>query len=76
MAISALLARIRQIVPHAGDGHYEEIVHHFGVGTLRPPKTPIGDRELAHAIGEFLETEPSTDSIATLGRRLDPTSPL
>lgn len=76
MPISALLARIRQIVPQASAGHYAEIVHHFGVGTLRPPPKPIGDRELADAIGEFLKTEPSTDSIATLGRRLDPTTPL
>lgn len=76
MPISALLARIRRLVPPTSDQHYEEIVRSFGVGALRPPPTPMSDRELARAIAEFLEASPSTESVATLGRKLDPSSPL
>lgn len=76
MPISALLARIRRLVPASNAQHYDEIVRNFGVGTLRPPPTPMSDRELAQAIAEFLKSSPSTESVATLGRRLDPTSPL
>jgi hypothetical protein len=71
-----LLARIRELVPSASDRHYEEIVRHFGVGTLRPPPTPLSDGELSRAIAEFLKHAPSTETITTLGRRLDPTTPL
>jgi hypothetical protein len=78
LPISALLARIRKLVPRSGDGdrHYDEIVRNFGVGALRPPPTPMSDGELARAIAEFLEDAPSSETVATLGRRLDPSSPL
>ena len=76
MPISALLARIRWLVPKADNQHYEEIVRNFGVGTLRPPPTPMSDRELARAIAEFLREQPSSTSVAALGRRLDPSSRL
>ncbi|MBR0780022.1 hypothetical protein [Bradyrhizobium iriomotense] len=76
MPISALLARIRGLVPKSDDQHYEQIVRHFGVGTLRPPPTPMSDGELARAIAEFLKARPSSESVATLGRRLDPSSGL
>ncbi|MCK1396010.1 hypothetical protein [Bradyrhizobium sp. 1] len=76
MPISALLARIRRLVPRSGDEHYDEIVRSFGVGALRPPPTPMTDGELARAIAEFLKEAPSSKSVATLGRRLDPSSPL
>lgn len=76
MPISALLARIRRLVPATKTEHYDEIVRNFGVGALRPPPTPMSDRELARAIAEFLKSSPSPESVATLGRRLDPTSPL
>ena len=76
MPISALLTRIRRLVPKADDQHYEEIVRNFGVGTLRPPPTPMSDRELAQAIAEFLREQPSSESVAALGRRLDPSSRL
>ena len=76
MPLSALLARIRKLVPRSDDGHYDEIVRSFGVGTLRPPPTPMSDRELAKAIAEFLKERPSGESVAALGRRLDPSSPL
>lgn len=76
LPISALLARIRRLVPKNNAQHYDEIVRSFGVGALRPPPTPMSDGELARAIAEFLKDSPSPESIATLGRRLDPTSPL
>lgn len=76
MPISALLARIRNLVPTSSDRHYDEIVRSFGIGALRPPPTPMSDRELARAIAEFLKDAPSTESVATLGRRLDPSTPL
>jgi hypothetical protein len=74
--ISKLLARIRRLVPRSGDQHYDEIVRSFGVGTLRPPPTPMSDGELARAIAEFLKEQPSSESVGALGRRLDPTTPL
>ena len=74
MPISALLARIRQLIPRRQDDHYEEIVRGFGNGTLRPPATPMTDRELSRAIADFLKKAPSVDSVGTLGRRLDPSS--
>jgi hypothetical protein len=76
LPISALLARIRRLVPRSGDQHYDEIVRNFGVGTLRPPPTPMSDGELARAIAEFLKEQPSSESVGALGRRLDPTTPL
>ncbi|MCA1413122.1 hypothetical protein I6F21_19010 [Bradyrhizobium sp. NBAIM03] len=76
MPLSALLARIRKLVPKSEDEHYDEIVRNFGVGTLRPPPTPMSDRELAQAIAEFLKEQPSSESVATLGRRLDPSTRL
>ncbi|WP_225113586.1 MULTISPECIES: hypothetical protein [unclassified Bradyrhizobium] len=76
LPLSALLARIRKLVPRSEDEHYDEIVRNFGVGTLRPPPTPMSDRELAQAIAEFLKEQPSSESVATLGRRLDPTTRL
>ncbi|WP_407183298.1 hypothetical protein [Bradyrhizobium centrosematis] len=76
LPLSALLARIRKLVPRSNDQHYDEIVRSFGVGTLHPPPTPMSDRELAQAIAEFLKEQPSSESVATLGRRLDPSSPV
>lgn len=74
MPISALLARIRKLIPNTKDQHYDEIVRNFGVGALRPPPTPMSDRELARAIAEFLKDSPSSETVANLRRRLDPTS--
>lgn len=76
LPLSALLARIRRLMPRSGDQHYDEIVRSFGVGALRPPPTPMSDAELGRAIAEFLKETPSTNSVATLGRRLDPSSSL
>ena len=76
MPLSALLARIRKLVPRSDDQHYDEIVRSFGVGILHPPPAPMSDRELARAIAEFLKDKPSSEAVATLGRRLDPSSPV
>jgi hypothetical protein len=76
MPISTLLARIRKLVPRQRDKHYEEIVRGFGVGELRPPVTPMSDRELARAIAEFLKETPSAETVSSLGRKLDPSLPV
>lgn len=76
MPISALLARIRRLIPKHHDDHYEEIVRGFGLGALRPPPTPMSDAELGRAIAEFLATTPSSQAVSNLGRRLDPSSGL
>ena len=74
MPISTLLSRIRKLVPHRHDDHYQEIVRGFGNGALHVPPTPMSDRELAQAIADFLKDAPSASSVGTLGRRLDPSS--
>lgn len=74
MPISALLARIRKLIPKRKERHYDEIVRGFGVGALRPPATPMTDSELARAIADFLKDAPSAETVSSLGRRLDPSS--
>jgi hypothetical protein len=74
LPISALLARIRKLIPRQNDDHYDEIVRNFGVGALRPPPTPMSDQELSRAIAEFLKDAPSAESVSSLGRRLDPSA--
>jgi hypothetical protein len=74
MPISALLARIRRLIPRQNDAHYDEIVRNIGAGTLRPPPSPMTDRELSKAIAEFLKDAPSAENVSSLGRKLDPSS--
>jgi hypothetical protein len=74
MPISALLARIRRLVPRQNDAHYDEIVRNIGAGTLRPPPSPMTDREVSKAIAEFLKDAPSAENVSSLGRKLDPSS--
>lgn len=76
MPVSALLTRIRRLIPGRSNEHYEEIVRAFGNGTLRAPPSPMTDQELSRAIADFLEGKPTTEALAGLGRRLDPSSPL
>lgn len=76
MAIAALLARIRKLIPSRDDRHYDEIVRSFGDGRLRPPAAPMSDRELAQAIADFLKDAPSAEAVGSLDRRIDPSSPL
>lgn len=75
LPISTLLARIRKLIPNPQDDHYEEIVRGFDNGALRPPATPMSDRELAQAIAEFLKEAPSAENVGSLGRKLDRSSP-
>lgn len=75
LPIPTLLARIRKLIPWRQNDHYEEIVRGFGNGALRPPPTPMSDRELAQAISEFLKDAPSAENVGSLGRKLDPTLP-
>ena len=75
MAVSALLTRIRRIIPGRSNEHYDEIVRAIGNGSLRAPTSPMTDQELSRAIAEFLADKPSTEAVASLGRRLDPSSP-
>jgi hypothetical protein len=74
LPISALLARIRKLIPRRKDGHFEEIVRGFGNGAMRTPATPMSDRELSQAIGEFLKDPPSAKTVSRPGRRIGPTS--
>jgi hypothetical protein len=74
LPISALLARIRNFIPHRHDDHYDEIVRGVAVGALRTPPSPMSDRELSQAIADFLKDAPSAESVSGLGRKLDPSS--
>jgi len=76
LPISALLARIRRLIPQQRHDHYDEIVRGFGNGALRPPVTPMSDLELGQAIAEFLKHAPSAEAVSNLGRRFDPSSPV
>jgi hypothetical protein len=76
LPIAALLARIRRLIPRNNDLHYDEIVRSFGNGALRAPAVPMSDPELAQAIADFLKDSPSTESLGSLNRRIDPSSPL
>ena len=74
MPISALLARIRKLIPKPNDDHYDEIVRGFGVGALRTLATPMSDQELSRAIADFLRDAPSAEAVSSLGRRFNPSS--
>jgi hypothetical protein len=74
LPISALLARIRKLIPAKQDCHYDEIVRGFGVGELRPPVSPMSDGELSRAIADFLKEAPSSEAVSSLGRRFNPSS--
>jgi hypothetical protein len=76
LPISALLARIRMLIPSNKDGHYDEIARGFGTGALRAPTIPMSDAELGRAIAEFLKDAPTAEAVSTLGRRIDPSSPV
>jgi hypothetical protein len=74
LPISALLTRIRKLIPQQNDGHYDEIVRGFGVGALQTPATPMSDQELSRAIADFLKDAPSAEAVSSLGRRFNPSS--
>ena len=74
LPISALLARIRKLIPEHNDRHYDEIVRGFGVGALQTPAMPMSDQELSRAIADFLRDAPSAEAVSSLGRRFNPSS--
>lgn len=74
LPISALLTRIRKLIPQQNDRHYDEIVRGFGVGALQTPATPMSDQELSRAIADFLRDAPSAEAVSSLGRRFNPSS--
>lgn len=76
MPISALLARIRKLIPRQDHRHYDEILRGFGNGALRAPAAPMSDRELSRAIADFLKDSPSAEAVSNLNRRFDPSSPV
>jgi hypothetical protein len=75
LSFAALRIRIRKLIPKRDDSHYNEIVRSFGNGALRAPAA-MSDRELAHAIADFLKDSPSAESVGSFDRRVDPSSPL
>jgi hypothetical protein len=72
MAYTAILQRIRLLIPAELDGHYEAVRRGFEDGDLTAPSLSISDMQLARAISEFTGYPPNEASIATLERRLNP----
>lgn len=74
MPISALLARIRKLIPRRQHHQHQEIVRGFEDGALRASRKPMSDRELSRAIAEFLKKAPTSGSVGRFSRKLDPPS--
>jgi hypothetical protein len=72
MVYTAILKRIRLLIPARLDGHYEAIRRAFEEGDLTAPRLSMSEIELAQAISEFTGYPPNEASIATLERRLNP----
>jgi hypothetical protein len=72
MAYTAILKRIRLLIPARLDGHYEAVRRAFEEGDLTAPRLSISEIQLARAISEFTSFPPNEASIATLERRLNP----
>jgi hypothetical protein len=72
MAYTAILKRIRLLIPARLDEHYEAIRRGFEAGDLTAPSLSISDMQIARAISEFTSFPPNEASIATLERRLNP----
>jgi hypothetical protein len=72
MAHTAILKRIRLLIPVELEGHYRSICRGFDEGDLTAPSLSISDMQLARAISEFTNLPPDEASIETLERRLNP----
>jgi hypothetical protein len=72
MAYTAILQRIRLLIPAELDGHCTAILRGFEEGDLTVPSLRISEMQLARAISEFTGYPPNEASIATLERRLNP----
>jgi hypothetical protein len=71
MTLTAILKRIRLLIPAKLDGHYNAVCRAFEDGDLTAPSLSISDIQLARAISEFTSIPPNEASIATLERRLN-----
>jgi hypothetical protein len=58
MAYTAILKRIRLLIPTKLDGHYKAVWRAFEEGDLTAPSLPISEMELARAISEFTSLPP------------------
>ena len=76
LPIATLLGRFRKPIPKRDDRYYDEIVRSFGNGALHPPVALMSDRELARAVADVLKDSPLAESVGSLNRRIDPSSPL
>jgi hypothetical protein len=72
MAYTAILNRIRLLIPAELDGHYKSIRRAFEAGDLTAPSLSISEMQLARAISEFTSFPPNEASIETLEKRLNP----
>jgi hypothetical protein len=72
MAYTAILNRIRLLIPAKLDGHYEVVCRAFEEGDLTAPHLSMSEIQLARAISEFTSFPPNEASIATLEKRLNP----
>ena len=72
MAYTAILNRIRLLVPAELDGHYKSIRRSFEAGDLTATRLSISEMQLARAISEFTSFPPNEASIETLEKRLNP----
>jgi hypothetical protein len=72
MGYTAILQRIRLLIPMDHDGHYNAVRRGFEEGNLTAPSLAISNMQLARAISEFTMFPPNEASIETLERRLNP----
>jgi hypothetical protein len=72
MAYTAILERIRLLIPAELDGHYKAVCRGFEEGDLTAPSLSISNMTLARAISEFTSYPPNEASIETLERRPNP----
>jgi len=72
MAYTAILQRIRLLIPAEREGHYQAVRRGFEEGDLTAPSLSISDMQLGRAILEFTGLPPNEASIATLDSRLNP----
>jgi hypothetical protein len=71
-AHTAILKRVRLLIPAELDGRYEAVRRGFDEGDLTAPSLSISDMQLARAISEFTGYPVNAASIATLEKRLNP----
>jgi hypothetical protein len=72
MTYTAILNRIRLLIPPELEEHYKAVRRGFEEGDLTAPTLAVSNMELARAISEFTGSPPNEASIATLERRLNP----